>query len=56
MIMYEKYIEDLINCVEGMFEEINLMMNEMNCCKIRLKEIVFRLDFLLVVEYIDFMI
>lgn len=54
--MYEKYIEDLIYCVDDMFEEINLMMNEMNCCKIRLKEIVLRLDFLLVVKYIDLMI
>lgn len=54
--MYEKYIENLIFYVDDMFEEINLMINEMSCCIIRLKEIELRLDFLLVVEYIDLMI
>lgn len=55
-ITHEKYIEDLTNCVEGMFEEINSMMNEMNRCKTRLKEIALRPDPLSAVEHIDLMI
>lgn len=54
--MYEKYIEELIYDVDELFDIIMVMMNEMNDCKIRLKEIVLRLDFLIVVEYIDLMI
>lgn len=54
--MYEKYIEELIDDVDFLNDNIMLMMNEMNWCKIRLKEIVLRLDFLFVIEYIDFMI
>lgn len=54
--MYEKYIEELIYDVDELFDFIMVMMNDMNDCKIRLKEIVLRLDFLIVVEYIDFMI
>lgn len=54
--MYEKYIEELIYDVDELFDFIMVMMNDMNDCKMRLKEIVLRLDFLIVVEYIDFMI
>lgn len=54
--MYEKYIEELIYDVDELFDFIMMMMNDMNDCKIRLKEIVLRLDFLIVVEYIDLMI
>lgn len=55
-ITHEKYIEDLTYCVDDMFEEINAMMNEMNRCKTRLKEIALRPDPLSAVEHIDLMI
>lgn len=55
-ITHEKYIEDLTYCVDDMFGEINSMMNEMNRCKTRLKEIALRPDPLSAVEYIDLMI
>lgn len=35
---------------------IMLLMDEMKGCKLRFNEIVFRLDYLLIVEYIDMMI
>lgn len=35
---------------------IMLLMDEMKKCKLRLNEIVLRLDYLLIVEYIDMMI
>lgn len=54
--MYEKYIEKLIYDVNELFDFIMVMMGEMIDCKIRLNEIVLRLDFLIVVEYIDLMI
>lgn len=55
-ITHEKYIEDLAYCVEDMFENMNSMMNEMNCCKKRLKEIALRPNPLSAVEHIDLMI
>lgn len=42
--------------VDNLFVCIMLKMNDMNNCKIKLKEIVLRLDFLLMVGYIDLMI
>lgn len=54
--MYEKYIEELLNEVEDLFDGIKIMVNEMNRCKIRLQEIVMRFDLLFVVDYIELMI
>lgn len=55
-LTHEKYIEDLTFCVDDMFEEIHSMMNEMNRCITRLKEIALRPDPLSAVEHIDLMI
>lgn len=55
-VALKKYIEDMTYCVDDLFEEINSMMNEMNRCKTRLKEIALRPDPLSSVEHIDFMI
>lgn len=54
--MYEQYINELMLDVDFFFDKVMKMMNDMNNCKIRLKEIVLRLDFLFIVEYIDLMI
>lgn len=54
--MYEKYIEELLNEVEDLFDGIKIMVNEMNRCKIRLQEILMRFDLLFVVDYIELMI
>lgn len=42
--------------VDFFLKRVMIMMIDMNNCKIRLKEIVLRLDFLFMVEYIDLMI
>lgn len=55
-VTYEKYIEDMTYCVDNMFEEITSMIDEMNRCKTRLKEIALRPDPLSTVEHIDLMI
>lgn len=54
--MYKKIIEELVYYVDIVLEEINLMMDDMNCFRIRLNVIELRFDFLFVVEYIDFLI
>lgn len=55
-VTHEKYIEDLTCCVDETFEEINSMMEEMNGCKAKLKEIALRPDPLSAVEHIDLLI
>lgn len=55
-VTHEKYIEDLTYCVENTFEEIKHMMDDMNRCKSRLKEIALRPDPLSAVEHIDLLI
>lgn len=55
-LTHEKYIEQLTSDLEEMFEEINSMMNEMNNCKSRLKEIALKPDPLSTVEHINLMI
>lgn len=55
-LTHEKYIEELNNDVDELFELIMTMMNEMNDCKTRLKEIALRPDPLTAVEHIDLMI
>lgn len=52
----EKYIEKLSNDKDVLFEHVSEMMNEMNRCKTRLKEIAFKPDPLSTVEHIDLMI
>lgn len=54
--MYKKFIEELVYYVDIVLEEINLMMDDMNCFRIRLNVIELRFDFLFVVEYKDFLI
>lgn len=54
--MYKKFIEELVYYVDIVLEEINLMMDDMNCFRIRLNVIELRFDFVFVVEYIDFLI
>lgn len=56
VFIYEKFIKELINEVDSVFNVIKLLMNEINCCKIRLKEIVLRLEFVFLIDDIDFMI
>lgn len=55
-LTHEKYIEELTFDIEDAFEEIKSMMNEMNNCKTRLKEIALKPDPLSTVEHIDLMI
>lgn len=55
-LTHEKYIEELTYDVDELFELIMTMMNEMNDCKTRLKEIALRPDPLTAVEHIDLMI
>lgn len=55
-LSHEKYIEELNYDVEDLFEDMMLMMNEMNQCKTRLKEIALRPDPLSAIEHIDLMI
>ena len=52
----EKYIEKLSNDVDDLLEHVSEMINEMNRCKTRLKEIALRPDHLSTVEHIDLMI
>lgn len=51
-----KYIEKLTYDVNDLFDLVTRMMNEMNACKTRLKEIALRPDPLTAVEHIDLMI
>lgn len=53
---HETYIEQLMYDVENLFENINAMINKMNECKTRLKEIALRPDPLTAVEHIDLLI
>lgn len=55
-LTHEKYIEELLNEVEDLFDGIKTMVNEMNRCKIRLQEISMRSDPLSAVDYIELMI
>lgn len=55
-LTHEKYIEELSNEVEDLFDGIKTMVNEMNRCKIRLQEIAMRPDPLSAVDYIELMI
>lgn len=55
-LTHEKYIEDLSNEVEDLFEGIKTMVNKMNRCKKRLQEIAMRPDPLSAVDYIELMI
>lgn len=55
-LSHEKLIENLTNRVENLFENITAMMNQMNQCKTRLKEIALRPDPLSAIEHIDLMI
>lgn len=55
-LSHEKYIEELNYDVEDLFEDMMLMMNEMNQCKTRLKEIALRPDPLSAIEHIDLII
>lgn len=52
----EKYIEELTNNVEYLFENVKPIMEEMKRCKSRLKEIALRPDPLTVVEHINALI
>lgn len=55
-LTHEKLIEELTNDVEDLFEDITSLMNEMNQCKTRLKEIALRPDPLSAIEHIELMI
>lgn len=55
-LTHETYIEELTYDVDYLFENVKLMMAEMNRCKSRLKEIALRPDPLSVVEHIELMI
>lgn len=55
-LTHEKYIEELTYDVEELFDDIMSMMNEMNRCKTRLKEIALRPDPLSAIEHINLMI
>lgn len=55
-LTHEKYIEELTYDVEDLFDDIMSMMNEMNRCKTRLKEIALTPDPLSAIEHINLMI
>lgn len=55
-LTHETYIEELTYDVDYLFENVQMMMEEMNKCKRRLKEIAFRPDPLNAVEHLDLMI
>ncbi|XP_078322456.1 uncharacterized protein LOC111105028 isoform X2 [Crassostrea virginica] len=55
-IEIEKYIKTLSYDVDDYFEHVSEMLNEMNRCKTRLKEIALRPDPLSTEEHIDLMI
>lgn len=55
-LTHENYIEELTCDLDEMFEDITWIMNEMNRCKTRLKEIALRPDPLSAVEHIELMI
>lgn len=46
--MYENYIEEFIYDVEYFLEKVKFMIEDIKQCKIRFREIVLRLDFLMV--------
>lgn len=56
MLTYEHYIDKMLCDVEELHVKIVSLMNEMNKCKSRLKEIALRPDYLSTVEHIDLMI
>lgn len=56
ILTYETFIEELTYDVEYLFENVKLMMAEMNRCKSRLKEIALIPDPLSVVEHIELLI
>lgn len=53
---HETYIEELTYDVDYLFENVQMMMEEMKKCKHRLKEIALRPDPLNAVEHLDLMI
>lgn len=53
---HETYIEEFTYDVDYLFENVQMMMEEMNKCKRRLKEIALRPDPLNAVEHLDLMI
>jgi hypothetical protein len=55
-LTHEKYLEELTTDVDELMDDIMDMMNEMNRCKTRLKEVALRPDPLSTVEHIDLMI
>ncbi|XP_078317759.1 uncharacterized protein LOC144620557 [Crassostrea virginica] len=55
-LSHEKYIKQLTYDVDDLFEAIRDLVNKMNDCKTRLKEIALRPDPLSVVEHIELMI
>lgn len=55
-LTYENYIEELSNDVNYIFENVQLMMNEMKACKEKLNKIALRPDPLSTVEHIEMMI
>lgn len=55
-LTHEKCIEQLTKDIENLFDYITSMMNDMNRCKSRLKEIALRPDPLSATEHIDLMI
>lgn len=52
-LLDKKYIESMINDLKEMLKKILEMLEDLNKCKLKLKEIVLRFDFLLIVDYID---
>lgn len=42
--------------VDDFFKNVYYLIIKMNCCKNRLEEIVLRIDFLFIIEFIDLMI
>ncbi|XP_048768023.1 uncharacterized protein LOC125674784 isoform X2 [Ostrea edulis] len=55
-LTHQTYLEELTTDVDELMDNIMDMMNEMNRCKTRLKEIALRPDPLSTVEHIDLMI
>ncbi|XP_062622249.1 uncharacterized protein LOC134283784 [Saccostrea cucullata] len=55
-LTHEKYIKELTMDVDELMDNIMDMMNEMNRCKTRLREIALRPEALTTVEHIDLMI
>lgn len=55
-LTHENYIEELTHDVEYLLEKVKLMMEDINQCKTRLREIALRTDPLTVEQHIDLMI